>query len=60
MKVNKKRKTFEEKSGKARIDMQKRIEEQLKVYNECKEYYTFYVNRYENILRYYQKRKIKN
>lgn len=40
--------------------MQKRIEEEVKVYNECKEYYTFYSTRYENLLKYYEKRTAGN
>ncbi len=55
-KINKKRKAFEEKNEKVRTDMQKRIEEEIKVYAECKEYFEFYSQRYENILNYYSKR----
>lgn len=40
--------------------MLKRMEEEVKVYTECKEYYEFYTKRYENILSYYSKRTVNN
>lgn len=55
-KINKKRKTFDEKNVKIRQDTEKRLEEEIRVYNECKEYLAFYEHRYEQLLKYYAKR----
>lgn len=52
-KINKKRKTFDEKNEKIIADMIKKHAEELRVYTECKEYYTFYSKRYEGLLNYY-------
>ena len=59
-KINKKRKTFEDKNEKVRADMVKKYEEELKTYMDCKEFYEFYSGRYEGLLKYYEKRTNRN
>jgi hypothetical protein len=59
-KINKKRKTFEEKNDKVRTDMLRKFEEEVRVYKECKEYYEFYSKRFEQLLGYYSKRTVSN
>ena len=40
--------------------MLKKFEEELQTYKDCKEFYEFYTKRYEDLLKYYEKRTAKN
>jgi len=40
------------------MDMIRRIEDEINIYNECKGYYEYYEKRFEDILKFFSKKTV--
>lgn len=42
------------------MDMIRRIEDEINIYNECKGYYEYYEKRFEDILKFFSKKTVQS